>query len=105
MTFTVVINSHTYEGRTSLTAGGNKVLHVTGPIEWKRPRKMRGLYNLDFDRWSTRPGRANGGGRYQKEFLQAGRQMIDQVGELMDLPDLVEVLEAGIAAGIVPVPR
>lgn len=78
--FLTTVNGHTYEGHVSVTPKAHaRVLHVRGPLEWKRPRVMRGLYDLDDMEWHSGPDRANGGGRYQKEFFRAGRQLIEMV--------------------------
>lgn len=78
MKLQTVVDGHTYEGLVSVTPRARvRVLLVRGPLEWKPPRVMRGLYDLEADEWHKRPGRANGGGRYQKEFFRAGRQLIE----------------------------
>lgn len=70
--YSVVIDGRTYEGRYSQTPKKKiDVLHVRGPLEWKRP--MHHLFDLTERAWSSAPSSPRGSG---PEFIAAGWQMV-----------------------------
>lgn len=73
--YTVEVDGRTYEGRCSHTPGGLDILHIRGPLEWKRP--MHHAFNLTEWRWVTHPltPAIGTGTRRGPEFIGAGWEM------------------------------
>lgn len=77
--YSVTVDGRTYEGKVSSTPKhGLDIMHVRGPMEWKRP--LHHALNLTEWKWVSTPltPALGTGTRRGPEFIGAGWEMANQ---------------------------